>query len=45
MIYLIPIILILAVLIWRAFRNARRWEGIERFCRKSGGTEPKDYKP
>ena len=43
MIYLIPIILILAVLIWRghqrALRNARRWEDIERCCREWGGTE------
>ena len=39
MIYLIPIILLLAVLSWRALRNAHRWEGIERFCLKSGGTE------
>ena len=41
--YLIPIILILAVLIWRghqrALRNARLWEAIERFGRESGGTE------
>ena len=49
MIYLIAIILLLAVLIWRghqrALRNVRLWEAIERFGRESGGTEPKDYKP
>ncbi len=43
MIYLIAIILLLAVLIWRghqrALRNVRLWEAIERFGRESGGTE------
>ena len=43
MIYLIAIILLLAVLIWRghqrALRNVRLWEAIERFGRESGGTD------